>query len=336
MNKYPLFSNEVNTDNINFSNINYNDNKQFVYIKYGETNETLYIQSPLLRFIEPIIVQKNNLKSLYLFLTPHDPTTYSFIKLISSIENKCVDYINEITENNLEINKIIKNYDLDTEESNSKQLIMYFKTTLLDQTRIEYQEEYITYEELNNLVSKVNLKFIFEINMFWLSNTKIGLYLKPLKIKATDISNDPVIEFRDEDSPSSFDFLNTEVDQIKKILNKSVNKLNDSAFKSKKELINNPIKRNNISEILENKLKNEFNNLKQSSEDINEFNNLKQSLEDINERKTSVSISSDSSVRITELTRKKNIKEKRGRPKKKDDSNDTSDLDINLNNINIR
>jgi hypothetical protein len=331
MNKYPLFSSEVNIDDINFSNINYNDNKQFVNIKYGESNNTLYIQSPLLKFIEPITKQKNNYKSLFLFLTPHDPTTHSFIKLINSIEQKSLDYINQFTENNLDINQIIKSYDLDTDDS--KQIVMYIKTTLLDQTKIEYHDDDITYEELNNLVSIVNLKLIFEINMFWLSNTKIGVYLKPLKIKAIDISDNPIIDFRDDESPTPYDFLNTEVDPISKILNNSSTmKLNDSAFKSKKDIsldstkLNNFIKKNNISEILEDKLINKCIYLKHSSS--NKSNN--------SNKKDNISVSSDSSIRITELARKKNIKEKkRGRPKKdKEESNNTSE--INLKHINKR
>lgn len=337
MNKYPLFSSEVDIDNINYSNINYNDNKQFVYMKYGNLNETLYIQSPILRFIEPIIKQKNNHKALYLFLTPQDPTTYSFIKLINNIENRSLEYINQITDNSLEINQIIKNYDLETEDS--KQLIMYLKTTLLDQTKIEYQDEYITYEDLNELVNRVNLKLIFEISMLWLSNTKIGIYLKPLKIKAIDIIDIPVVEFREEeDSPSPHDLIHTEVDHIAKILKSSAAmSLNDSAFNTKRfkntesEHFNlkNFIKEDNISELIEEKLKNELLNMKKSSS--------RNSIKPTKQKSTSIS-SESSSVRITEFARKKNVKEKRrGRPRKqKEDSDNTSDIDINLQNINSR
>lgn len=336
MNKYPLFSSEVNIDNINYSNINYNDNKQFIYMNYGDSNETLYIQSPILKFIEPIIKQKNNHKILYLFLTPHDSTTYSFIKLINNIENKSLKYVNHITDNNLDINKTIKNYDLDTEDS--KQIIMYFKTTLLDQTKIEYQNEFITFEDLNELVNKVNLKLIFEISMLWLSNTKLGLYLKPLKIKAIDIVESPIIDFRDENSPSPHDLLHTEVDHIERILNSStVINLNDSAFNTKKfkniESENYNLKnfiKDNSTDLIENKLKNELFNLKKSSS-RNSIKSTKQT------KQTSESISSESSsVRITEFARKKNVK-RRGRPRKqKEDSDNTSDIDINLNNINLR
>lgn len=334
MNKYPLFSGEVDIDNINYSNINYNDNKQFVYMKYGDSNETLYIQSPLLRFIEPIIKQKNNHKTLYLFLTPQDTTTFSFIKLINNLEQRSLEYINSLIDNNLEVNQIIKNYDLDTEDN--KQLIMYLKTTLLDQTKIEYQDDYITYEDLNELVNKVNLKLIFEISMLWLSNTKIGIYLKPLKIKAIDIIDIPIVEFRDEDdSLSPHDLIHTEVDHIAKILNSSAAmSLNDSAFntrkfkntESEKFNLKNFIKEDKLSDLIEEKLKNELLNIKKTS-----------SRNSIKSKQKSDSISSESSsIRISEFARKKKEK-RRGRPRKqKEDSDNTSDIDINLQNINSR
>ena len=227
----PLFSKEIDINNINISDINFNDNRSFCYISHGESNGSIYLQTPVVRYIDPIVQQQNNHNALYLFLTPHDSSTKDFIKLINNIEAKCIKHINA-SNKKISLNTVIKTYDFETTEHN-KQVFMYLKVILLDQTKIEYQDERISLEQLNELVKKVNLKLIFEINMLWISQTKIGIYLKPLRIKAVDIVNEPIIDFREDDSsPCPNDMLHTEVDHIKKIFNnnESVMTLNDSAF----------------------------------------------------------------------------------------------------------
>jgi hypothetical protein len=233
MNKFPLLSTEVDLSKIKISDVNYNDNKQFCHIIYNQ-NESLYLQSPILKFIEPIVVQqhsRNNYKQLYLFLTPQDSTTFSFIELISKIESICLDTVNNLMNKILNVNSLIKIHDTETEETN-RQIYMYLKITLLDQTKIEYNNKQISIDELNNLVRKVNLKIIFELNMLWLSQTKIGIYLKPIKIKAIDIIEDPILSFRDDDSPIHNNLLLTEVDNIHNIVNRNVISLNESIFKN--------------------------------------------------------------------------------------------------------
>ena len=224
---YPLLPPEIDIKKIKISDINYNDNKQFCNVTYHQ-NGTLYIQSPTFKFIEPIIIEqhvRNNHKALFLFLTPQDSNTYHFIELINKIENECVNTINNLHNRTLVANSIIKVF-----EEENKQIYMYIKITLLDQTKLEYNNNNITIEELNNLVRKVNLKVIFELNMLWISQTKIGVYLKPIKIKAIDIIEEPEILFRDEDSPIHNNLLYTEVDNIHNIINNNAMSLNESAF----------------------------------------------------------------------------------------------------------
>ena len=255
MNKYPVLSDEIDIKKIEFSDINYNDNRQFCYISYGKSNESLYLQTPLFRFIQPISSQKIGAKEyneIYLFLTPHDQSTFKFIEIINNIETKCIDHIYESTEQNLMLTPVIKTSDIESnnesinENTNkTKQVIKYMRIKLLDQTKFEYNKKQITFNELNELVSKVNLKVIFEINMFWLTQNKIGLFLKPLRIKAIDIVNNPIINFREDDNLIQNDVLQTEVDNIKTILNnQSISTLNDSVFNT------NPINKtqgNNLS-----------------------------------------------------------------------------------------
>ena len=186
--RYPLLANEIDISNIKISDINYNNNKQFCNITYNQ-NEQLYIQSPIFNFIEQIKIEqntKNNYKLLYLFLTPKDPNTYSFVDFVNKVELNTCQHLNNILSKNLNVNSLIKIHDL-TSENTNRQIYMYMKITILDHTKIEYNNKLISIEDLNKLVSKVNLKLIFELNMLWISQTKIGLYLKPIRIKVIDI-----------------------------------------------------------------------------------------------------------------------------------------------------
>jgi len=195
--KMPLFSDEVNINNIDISEINYNNNKPYCCINYNKTNKSLFLQSPNLKFIEPIVNDKGTkYKVLYLFLSPQDKTTYKFIDLINNIEEKSCNYINSKYSKNVEISSVIKSYVLD-EDNN--QIVKYLKVTLLDNTKIEYNNKIINFNELDKLVNKVNLKLIFEINMLWISQKKLGIYLKPIKIKVCDIIDEIQLNFRDDD-----------------------------------------------------------------------------------------------------------------------------------------
>jgi hypothetical protein len=240
MSKYPCLSHEVKINKINFSCINYNDNKQYCYVNY-EKNESLYLQTPSLKFIEPVAKTHSNGKTyneIYLFLTPQDQTTYSFIELINSLENKASSFINSQINKQLHIVNVIKSSELeDDDQENNNQVIKYLKVKLLDQTKIEYNNERITIGDLNKLVSKVNLKLIFEINMIWFNSTKIGLYLKPIKIRAIDIVPEVDFEFRDDNNiESPNDYAQTEHDNIRQILNnQSLMSLNESIFNQQKQ-----------------------------------------------------------------------------------------------------
>lgn len=243
MNKYPYLSDEIDIDKIDFSCINYNDNRQFCYINYDKPNETLFLQTPIFRFIHPITTQRIGGKSyneIYLFLTPQDQTTSKFINLITNIEIKGKEHIKELTNKDMILSPFIRTSEFDSESNQTqktKQVIKYIKIKLLDQTKIEYNKKIITIEELNELPNKVNLKLIFEINMLWLAQIRMGIYAKPLKIRATDIIDEPNVAFREEDDMMiQNDGLQTEADNFKRMLNgPSLMSLNDSVFNTKPE-----------------------------------------------------------------------------------------------------
>jgi hypothetical protein len=71
--------------------------------------------------------------------------------------------------------------------------------------------------------------FLSLISLF--NSNKVGLYLKPLKIRAIDIINEPEFEFRDDHIDSPHEINQTECDNIKHILNsQSLMSLNESMF----------------------------------------------------------------------------------------------------------
>jgi hypothetical protein len=274
MSKYPLLSNEIDVNNINFSSINYTNNKKYCYITYGENNHTLYLQSPTFKFIQPIskkntdkIHVEQSYNELYLFLTPQDSSTFEFIQLMEQLEAKGESIIKQY-ENNISIMQIIKSCEIDNddqesiyhnnynEKTNIKQIIKYLKVKLLDITQIEYNKELINIDDLNELLNDVNLKMIFEISMSWITGTKMGIYLKPIKLKAIDIPKITNVNFRDEDSPSDILHIGQiEIEQtenLKQFINsQSLLSLGDSAFtttKTKTKRNNNKNNKNLMTE----------------------------------------------------------------------------------------
>lgn len=258
MSKSPFFSNEVDLNKVNFSNINYSNNKEYFCISYDRDNPNLYLQSPIFKFIQPITQKNNSIHSfndLYLFLTPQDSSTFEFIELMNKLEIKSQEAINQ-HKNNMSVISIIKSCDIDDDQINDdqlnndqlnndklnnknkcqiKQVVKYLKIKLLDMTQIEYKNEHITINQLNNLVELVNLKLIFEISMAWITKNKVGIYLKPIKIKAVDVLKIADVDFREDTEMS--DISNMEqTENIKQIINsQSLMSLGDSAFKTKCE-----------------------------------------------------------------------------------------------------
>jgi hypothetical protein len=250
MSKKPYLSDEVELQKIDFSDVKYNENKPFCNVMYGKPEETLYLQSPIFRFIHPVTIQSiggKKYNELYLFLTPLDQSTFPFIKLITLIENMSYDHVTKLPKmEQYKLSQIIKTSEV--ENNGSKQLIKYIKIKLLNQTKIEYNKKIINIDDLNTLINKVNLKLIFDMNMLWLTQNKFGLYLKPLRIKAVDIVEDQLVEFRDEDEIIQNDALLTEGD-IKNVIKGQ--SLNDSVFKTDifiGKKINNEIKIEHIQE----------------------------------------------------------------------------------------
>lgn len=199
MNIIPLFSNEIDFSKIEFLlNNDKIDNKIIYYFTHNNNN--LYLQTQIFKFLQPIeskVINNKIYNEILLFLTPYDKTTNIFINLIDYIEKKCLNYINNITDNNVILNPLIKVIEINDDQQPTK-YIKYIKIKLLNSTIIEYNKNQIDFNILNEMINNVNLKLIFEINTIWLSNNKIGLFLKPIKIKVIDIPSLQIIEFREE------------------------------------------------------------------------------------------------------------------------------------------
>ena len=238
MNKYPLFSHEVDKKLLAFSTINHtnNNNNKFYNISYD--NNELFLQTPTFNFIEQIDTKSINNKiynEIYLFLTPKDTTSGKFIKLVSDIETISHNYVKNELNDDYILQPSINTINI---SDDSNQVCRYIKVKLLDITKIEYNRRDISVDDLKKLLGKVTLKIIFEINMIWLNKSKMGLYMKPHKLRVEDIKIDTIIDFRDDYGEYN-DILQTEFpDKLKTILNTRDNQLNDSIFKQYDNLNN--------------------------------------------------------------------------------------------------
>ena len=340
MNKYPLFSHEVDKKLLAFSTINHtnNNNNKFYNISYD--NNELFLQTPTFNFIEQIDTKSINNKiynEIYLFLTPKDTTSGKFIKLVSDIETISHNYVKNELNDDYILQPSINTINI---SDDSNQVCRYIKVKLLDITKIEYNRRDISVDDLKKLLGKVTLKIIFEINMIWLNKSKMGLYMKPHKLRVEDIKIDTIIDFRDDYGEYN-DILQTEFpDKLKTILNTRDNQLNDSIFKQydnlnnldksdnsaksnksdKTDKSNKLIKNTEIIDTLdkfipssksinntnfENKLKNELGDIQaQHNLDAIISSQKVKSKSDKSKSDKSKSIDSDSSIKINKYSRK--------------------------------
>ena len=327
----PLFPREINIKDISFSKINDINNKEYFYIFNKEEN--LYIQTPIFRFLEPI-----NSNDLYLFLTPLDKSTFSFIDILEVLEKSALQHYKKLyPTKDILIMPTIRSEKCE----DSNQYIKYMKLKVLDNTRLEYNNKNIDLSKLNDYINKVNIKLIIEVNMIWISKNKIGIYVKPTNIRLIDLPKEEIINFREE---VELDICNTEIDCGNKILSRrTIESLNDSAFKtniiiqesesetSSSEPNNDMfIPNNNNNNDIEAILKEELFKKNSSSNKKNSLSNKKNSLSNKNQD----SNTSEDSIHMEKYARKKKVNKRIIKISKREDSN-TSELDQDLGSLDL-
>jgi hypothetical protein len=264
MSNFPLFSKEIDISKVSLSDLKTIGNKHYFNILYD--SGSLILQTPIFKFINEVTTSRLNGKiynDLFLFLTPNDNSTYDFITLFSNLEQR-ICYLLEnghnIRSKNIVFSSFIKSYETESSENKDKHTIRYIKTKLLDITKIDYNGNSIDIDALNELLNRVDIKMLFEINSIWLSNDnhiKINIFIKPIKIRAIDIVNDINVEFRDDDLDVFNDFCQTEHPDIfrNQITTNSILSINDSTFKQLNTFIPSTGYDNNINVTVQNQLK---------------------------------------------------------------------------------
>jgi hypothetical protein len=196
-------------------------------------------------------------------------------------------------------------------------IYMYMKTILTNQIKIEYNNKLININELNNLVNKVDIKIIFQLDRLEMSDSKVGVYLKPVRLRLKDIIIEPEISFRDEDSIIHNNLLYTEVDNIDNMLNNNIKPLNNTAFNSINENTDLFVKQFTKSQNEDTFIKQEQNIdfQKKLQDELFIINNSSE------KQNKSNSINSSSSVKIGQMSRtrkpKKTVSDKKSKSDKK-------------------
>lgn len=273
MSNFPLFSKEIDISKVNLSDLKTIGNKHYFNILYD--SGSLILQTPIFKFINEVTTSRVNGKiynDLFLFLTPNDNSTYDFISLFSNLEQR-ICYLLEnghnIRSKDIVFSSFIKSYETESTENKEKHTIRYIKTKLLDITKIDYNGNCIDIDVLNELINRVDIKMLFEINSIWLSNDnqiKINIFVKPIKIRAIDIVNDIDVEFRDDDLDVFNDFCQTEhPDIFKNQLNtNSILSINDSTLKQLNTFLPSTGYDNNVNVTIQKQLQTKLMNSKQS------------------------------------------------------------------------
>ena len=211
--KVPYRINEINVDNICYTEVKSNDKKTIVYLKYMDCNK-----------LKNIVFQTPNLLNVYNILQKnHTPNIFELdVPLKGKSENKInkfIRFLNDID------NKIIKDARNNPKWFSSfpHQKTMKYQKIIRESDETEYSEGIIRFKilktndfntiiQLNN--KKINLltddtipsncwvKSILEIYAIWINENGFGLFIRPIimdfKLNDTIIYNYKMIEDSDE------------------------------------------------------------------------------------------------------------------------------------------
>ena len=205
--KIPYRINEINVDNICYTDIKTNKNKTIVYLKYRDTNklQNIVFQTPVFSSVNNII-QKNN---IYEFDVPikgkSDIKINKFINFVNSIDNKIMKdartnhkwFASFSHQTEIKYQKIIRESD-SPQYSNGMIRFKIIKSSDFN-TTIQLNNKKI---DINDIPRNSWVKSILEIYAIWINENGFGLFIRPIlldfKLNQTSLYNYKLIEDSDE------------------------------------------------------------------------------------------------------------------------------------------
>ena len=174
--KYPLKIQNINFNNIIYSNLNINDNRKNILFKYNN-NESLIIQTPeLINMNKPLL--KNDIFNIYVKLESNNKKLDYFIKFINNLDDHIKNLNHPYLNNKNKIfKKTINNINND---------INYFKIKINKNEKIRILKKRNELYDITELYDNLKVKIIIDFTGIWIKKKNdiyyYGIYLKPLLI----------------------------------------------------------------------------------------------------------------------------------------------------------
>lgn len=210
---------DIDFNNIRYTQVKNTGTKTIVYIKYEEKNKlnNLVIQTPKLRHCNEVI-KKNNVDNLDIELSgPDNDKIDLFMGFLNNLERKIISdsrnngswFDNFVNDGQIKYQKILRNDDNNNSifrnkiiKRNDFQTILQYEGNLIKPSQIPSEEMWV--------------KEILEIYAIWINENGFGLFIRPVLISFIPIKN-PIYNYKllDESSDDDEDdVINTEIESI--------------------------------------------------------------------------------------------------------------------------
>lgn len=238
--KKPFKVEEINFDNLKFTDMKSNSKKTIIYIKYDDNKElsNLVFQTPSLYNINKPFFKNDTYELDIPLHGKYDDKVDEFINFLNNLDKKIINeasrnhkWFNNFTKNNkIKYQKTIRDAS-SSEYKNGMIKVKLIKTNKFH-TKIQQEDEII---DIKNIEDNTWIKMILEVYAIWINENGFGLFMRPILLSLK----------KDENSTYNYQLMD-DSDEIDDIIH-TVN--NDNSIFIKAEQIRNEM--NNTTSILE-------------------------------------------------------------------------------------
>lgn len=212
--KKPFKIEEINLDNLKFTDVKSNLKKTIIYIKYDNGNQlsNLVFQTPSLYNVNEPLFRNNNFELDVPLFGKNEDRVNEFVNFLNKLDEKIV---NEASRNHKWFNNFVKNNKIKyqksvRESSDSKYKNGMIKIKLIKsnkfQTKILKDDSVIRF---NDILENSWIKMILEVYAIWINENGFGLFIRPILVS---LKNEEVSSYNYElmdDSDEIDDIIHT-------------------------------------------------------------------------------------------------------------------------------
>ena len=183
--KKPFKIDEIDVENIKFTDVKTNPSKTIVFIKYDDNNElnNLVFQTPSLFNINKTIFRNNTYELDIPLYGKDDSKTNEFIKFLNKLDDKIIKessrnqnwFNNFIKDDKIKYQKTIRD-SVDKKYKNGTIKVKLLKSNKFH-SKVTFDDSAINFD---NIPENSWIKIILEVYAIWINENGFGLFLRPI------------------------------------------------------------------------------------------------------------------------------------------------------------